>query len=345
MEIKFVRKILPVGLVLVALLLGNYPFSQTSNNAWAQDASPSSVPSVNTSAVPSPKSSASGTSPNNASDPSSSLTPDKNNSSEKSTNGGNLPLWLIIGVLGLWNVALSYLTWRNFSESSKTNHKVFKKIKELDAKDNAIDQRINRRSNAIDELKGQFYSYKKTLEAVRIQNQSKSTRTDNYGIESRNKPDNYSNNEPLISQDYDYASRQESNYAQPTPIMSEPWDSIVQNYNASPQVLENYVIERVSESEESVDSRRGNSNAAVFLKAANNYSYWIFTGEDRNYWLTPKIDLKITPMGFDTLQALFECPEYQQGSKVQVIKPAKVAQNSSSGGWDLVEKGQVQFVR
>jgi hypothetical protein len=342
MEMKCVRKIVPTGLVLMALLMGDHPFAQPSNSAWAQSASPSSPPAVNTSAAPSPKSSVSATAPANASDPSSNPTSDKINASGGSANDGNFPLLLLMGVLGLWNVVLSYLTWRNFSESSKTNHKIFKKIKELDAKDNAIDQRINRRSNAIDELKGQLYSYKKTLEVVQAQAQSKSSRDDHYGIESRTKPDNYINNQPFVSQGYDNKPRS-SHYDQSAPAVGEPWDSIVQNYNASPQMLENYIIERVSESEESVDSRRGNSNAAVFLKAANNYSYWIFTGEDRNYWLTPKSDLKITGMGFDTFQALFECPEYLQGSKIQVIRPAKVSQNGRSGGWDLLEKGQVLF--
>jgi hypothetical protein len=253
-------------------------------------------------------------------------------------------IYLLLSLLGVWNVTLTYLTWRNFSESRKKSHQVSKKLKDLEAKDNALDQRISRRSIAIDELKGQVSSHKKTLELVQIQSQPKSTRADNYDFESKNKPANYSNNEPFVSQNYGYTSRS-SNYIQPVQAVGEPWDSIVQNYNLSPQTLESYIVERVSESEESVANRRDDSNAAVFLKLANNYSYWIFAGEDRNYWLTPKSDLKITPMGFDTLQALFECPEYQQGSKIQMIKPAKVAQNSSSGGWDLLEKGQVQFTR
>jgi hypothetical protein len=343
MEIKFVRKILPVGLVLIALLVGDRPFDRTSNSAWAEPNS--SSPSAATApATPDAKSTAPEPAPTNP-DSQNPLTSAPTNPPEE--NGKSyLPiwLWLMIGALGIWNVALSYLTWRNFSEASKTNHKLSRKLKDLETKDNALDQRINRRSNEINELKGQLSSYKKTLEGVELQSQPKSTKADNYGFDARTKPANYGNHEPSVNQGYDYPSRT-GNYGQPTPAVSEPWDSIIQNYNLSPQALESYVIERVSESEESVASRRGNSNAAVFLKAANNYSYWVFTGEDRNYWLTPKRDLKITPMGFDTLQALFECPEYQQGSRIQIIKPAKVAQNSFSGGWDLVEKGQVQFMR
>jgi hypothetical protein len=329
MEIKPMSKITSVSLTVVLLLGGSF-FGETSNITWAQpnpspsaSISPSSVTTVT--ATPSPS------------------TPPDQKTPPNEPNQGAFPIWgwLILGGLGLWNAALSFLFWQSIKESNRTNHETKQNLKRLEKIDVEVNQRVSRK---FDELKGQLSSYKKTLEVLQLQSQSKPSKSDDYNFESRNKPANYGSNEPFVSQDYAYKPRS-SNYAQPAPAMNNPWDSIVQNYNISPQVLENNIIERVSESEESVVSRRDNSNAAVFLKAANNYSYWVFAGEDRNYWLTPKSELKITPMGFDTLQALFECPEYQQGSRIQMVKPAKLTQNSFSGGWDLVEKGQVQFIR
>ncbi len=330
MEIKCVRKIASVSLTIMLLLGGSFS-RETSNTAWAQ---PSTSPSVSISPSSSP-------SPTGTATPSSSQ-PDQKTASNEPTQGA-FPAWgwFVLGGLGLWNVGLSVLFWQSIKESNQSNHETQQNLKRLEKIDVEVNQRVSRK---FDELKGQLLSYKKTLEALQLQSQSKSSKSASYNLEPRTQPDNYGDNEPFVSRDYAYEPRS-SNYAQPSPGMSNPWDSIVQNYNFSPQVLENYIIERVSESEESVVSRRDNSNAAVFLKAANNYSYWVFTGEDRNYWLTPKSDLKITPMGFDTLQALFECPEYQQGSRIQMIKPAKLTQNSFSGGWDLVEKGQVHFIR
>jgi hypothetical protein len=333
MEIKsMTAKVASVNFILIMVLLGNSMFLLTPSTVWAQ----TSTPTTSSSSV-FPDSKASVT-PASASS--------SNPTSEQSQKGNlakgkNLFLLLILGVLGVWNALLSYLVWINFNEARKMNHKTFKKIKDLDAKDILLDQRINRKSNAINEMREQISAHNKTLEVVQLQ--AKPRKTDNYDLKSQNKPVSYRNDDIFLSQEYNYSTRS-ANDSQSTPISNEPWDRIVQNYNLSPHMLENNIIERVSESEESVDNRRGNSNAAILLKAANNYSYWIFIGEDKNYWLTPKSDLKITPMGFDTLQVLFECSEYQQGSRMQLIKPAKVSQNPSSGGWDLINKGKVQFI-
>jgi hypothetical protein len=332
MEIKSMSKIASVSLTIV-LLLGGHSFGAFSNAAWAQT-SPSPNPSESESSAPSK---AIGTSI-----PSPSMPQAPEPESNKLTQG-TFPIWLwfILGGLGLWNVALSVLFWQSTKDSNRSNYEINQRLKKLKETDADINQRVSRK---FDELKQQLSSYKKNLEVGQLQAQAKPLASDSYNFESRTNPATYGNSDPFVNQDYVYKSRS-TNYAQPAPAINDPWGSIVQNYNNSPQILENNIIERVSESEESVASRRGNSNAAVFLKAANNYSYWVFAGDDRNYWLTPKSDLKITPIGFDTLQALFECSEYQQGSKIQMIKPAKVAQNSFSGGWDLVEKGQVQFIR
>ncbi len=329
MEIKSMSKIASMSLTIV-LLLSGFAFGEISNTAWAQT-NASSTPSGSGSPVPS--STATGTLT-----PSPSTLPVQETVTNESTQGTSpIWLWFILGGLGLWNLALSILFWQSIKESNKSNRETNQKLKKLKEVDAEINQRISRK---FDELRVQLFSYKKTLDTVQLQSKS----VDEYRFESRNKPENYGNDKSFLSQDYHYETRS-SHYDQSAPAIGQPWDSIVQNYNLFPQALESHIIERVSESEESVVNRRGNSSAAIILKSANNCSYWIFVGEDRNYWLTPKSDLKITSMGFDALQALFEFPEYQQGSRIQLVKPAKVAQNSSSGGWDLVEKGQVQFIR
>jgi hypothetical protein len=331
MEIKPMSKITSVSLTIVLLLGGSF-VRETSNIAGAQ---PNASPSASISPFPSSVTTDTAT-------PFTSTLPDQKTAFNE-PNQGALPIWgwLILGSLGLWNAALSFLFWQSIKKSNRTNYETKQNLKRLEKVDVEVNQRVSRK---FDELKGQLSFYKKTLEVVQLQAQSKSSKSDDYNFESRNKPVIYGSNEPSVSQNHDYKTRS-SNYDQSAPAVVQPWDSIVQNYNLSPQALESHIIERVSESEESVVTRRGNSSAAIILKSANNCSYWIFEGEDRNYWLTPKSDLKITSMGFDAFQALFEFPEYQQGSKIQLVKPAKVAQNSSSGGWDLVEKGQVQFVR
>lgn len=334
MEIKPMRKIASVNLALLIFLSG-YSLGDGSDYAWADPS-----PSPNVSEATSSSESASGT---QFSDPSTPSVP-QTQSDESPPASAPIWLWIILGVLGVWNVALSALFLQNLKDLKKIRvsfREINEKFKKLDRIDNELNQRISRK---FDDLNGQISAYRSTVESIKLQPQARSAQAVNsYEFESRAKPASYDNKELPITQKHDYTARQ-SSYQQPAPSVIEPWDSIAQNYNLSPHALEKYVIERVSESTESVDSRRGNSNAGVFLKSANNYSYWILAGEDRNYWLTPKSDLKITPIGFDTFQALFECPEYQPGSKIQIVKPAKVAQNSASGGWDLLEKGQVLFV-
>ncbi|MCG9891668.1 MAG: hypothetical protein MH252_11395 [Thermosynechococcaceae cyanobacterium MS004] len=333
MEIKPMRKIASVSLAAFLLLGGNFG-GKISDFAWAQNSqAPNSVQSGTASVSPAPDSS------DNQPPADDSTLEDANNATAKSS----VPIWLwgILGVLGLWNGALTFILWQNFNKSRAIRYEISQRLKGLEKTDGELNHRISRK---FEDLRSQLSSYKKTLESIQVQAQSRSTKSDIYSIEPRVKPTNYGSSEPFVNQDYDYTPRS-SHSSQPAPPASEPWDSIVKNYNISPQLLETYVVERVSESEESVKNRRENSAASVFLKSVNNYNYWIFAGEDRNYWVTPKSDLKITPMGFDTFQALFECPEYQPGSKIQIVKPAKVAQNSASGGWDLLEKGQVLFVQ
>jgi hypothetical protein len=317
MEVKPLYKIASVSALLMGLFLGGNTLPLNSNVVWAQ-----------ISESPTPKNST-----------------DATNSTEnpvKDPNDIPLLLWIIMGSLGLWSAILSFTTFRTIKWCDEKVAKNDQKIKDLESKNLALDQRINRRKAAIEELKGQLTSYKKTLEVIQLQSKP-GTKIDPASYEAKQKSSNYGyNQQPSSNPNYAVNA---PNYAQSAPVAKEAWDNIVQNFNGAPQVLENYIVESVAETEESVNNRRGNSKASVLLKAASNYSYWIFTGDYRSYWLTPKADLKINPVNFDTFQALFESQDYQPGCKVHLVKPAKVAQNSLSGAWELLEKGQVQFVR
>jgi hypothetical protein len=319
MEVKPLYKIASVSALLIGLLLGGSLLPLSSNRVWAQ-ISESPTPSTS---VDSPNST-------------------ENPAQVKDSKDIPLLIWIVMGSLGLWSAILSFTTFRTIKWCGEKVAKSDQKIKELESRNLALDQRINRRKAAIEELKGQLTSYKKTLEVIQLQSQS-GTKIDPASYEAKQKSSTYEyNQQPLSNPNYAAST---PNYAQSAPSAKEAWDDIVQNFNGAPQVLESYIVESVAETEESVNNRRGNSKASVLLKAASNYSYWIFTGDDRSYWLTPKADLKINPVNFDTFQALFESQDYQPGCKVHLVKPAKVAQNSLSGAWELLEKGQVQFVR
>jgi hypothetical protein len=319
MEVKPLYKIASVSALLIGLLLGGSTLSLSSNRVWAQ-----------TSESPTPSTSV-----------------DSRNSTEnpvqvKDSNDIPLLFWIVMGSLGLWSAILSFTTFRTIKWCGEKVARHDQKIKDLESKNLALDQRINRRKAAIDELKGQLTSYKKTLEVIQLQSQP-GTKINPASYETKRQSSTYGyNQQPLSNPNYAASA---PNYGQSAPVAKEAWDSIVQNFNSSPQVLESYIVESVAETEESVNNRRGNSKASVLLKSASNYSYWIFMGDDRSYWLTPKADLKINPVNFDTFQALFESQDYQPGCKVHLVKPAKVAQNSHSGAWELLEKGEVQFVR
>ncbi len=314
MEVKPLHKIACVSSLLIGLSLGVSSLPLSSNAVWAQS-SPSLTPSESES------------------------TP----STENSASMNDIPplLWIILSSLGLWSAILSFTTFRTIKWCGEKVAKNDRKIKDLESKNLALDQRIGRRTAVIEELKGQLMSYKKTLEVVQLQSQP-GTKINPASYEAKQQPSNYGYNQSLSNPDY---AASVPNYAQSSPTAKTDWDSIVQNFNSTPQLLESQIVESISETEESVNNRRGNSKASVFLKSASNYSYWIFAGDDRSYWLTPKADLKINPVNFDTFQALFESQDYQPGCKVYLVKPAKVAQNSLSGSWELLEKGQVQFVR
>jgi hypothetical protein len=322
MEIKLVRKMASLGLLLVlsGILSSNF------DTVLAQEISPSPLPTATGS-------------PSISTPP-----PPEFSEVQPSTTvvKTEIPrwIWFALGGLTVWNLLLSYLVWKNFENFDRKTHKNEKKLQDLEAKDIALDHRIDRKTAPIDELTRKIESYEVALLDLQEQRSHAST-IDNTALQTRKQP----------SSTYEYSQPSDSVFARSNDYVSsvstsaEPWDSIVQNYNYSPQALETYIVEKVSETEESLTNRRNSSNAPVLLKHTNNANYWIFNGEDQNSWLVPKGDLKLTPISYDTFQALFECQDYQPNLKLQIMKPAKVSYNLANSTWELIEKGQVQFTR
>jgi hypothetical protein len=320
MEIKLVRKMASLS---VSLLIGSIALSSISSMTLAQGASPS----PSTAASPSSKAP--------------SQQPGARTQSSEPVPKAELPgwIWFALGGLTLWNLMLSYLVWKNFENFDQKTRKNEKKLQDLESKAISLDHRIDRKTAPIDELNKKIESHESALLELQ-EDQSQPSIIDNTALQARKQP---SNSEYSLPSEPDFS--QHSNYASSYSAALEPWESIVQNYNYSPQILESYIVEKVSETEESLTNRRNSSHAPVLLKHTNNANYWIFNGEDQNSWLVPKSDLKLTPISYDTFQALFECQDYQPNLKLQIMKPAKVSYNSSTNAWELEEKGQVQFTR
>lgn len=252
-------------------------------------------------------------------------------------------LWFVLGGLTAWNILLSYLVWKNFENFDRKTYRHSKKLKELEAKDITLDHRIDRRTTDIDELARKADFHEAILSQLQPDFRQMFPATESAQSTDL---DSHSGQRALdseYSQSFDAAFGQTSDSESSQSLVTEPWDSIIQSYRHSPEAFESYIIEKVSETEESLAGRRNSSQAPVLLKSATSANYWIFNGADQHTWLVPKHDLKLTPISYDTFQALFECQDYQPNLKLQILRPAKVSFNPASDAWELEIKGLVQF--
>ncbi len=114
------------------------------------------------------------------------------------------------------------------------------------------------------------------------------------------------------------------------------YEELVDIYNSNPNVLNGYVITKVSQS---IDERQ-----QVVLKKAVTYDYWIVDG-DENYWLVPKEQIKIDFLKYRNIQHLFDCDGYKEDySSFILAKPAKVSPILEQIHWQLEERGKIKFV-
>ncbi len=129
-----------------------------------------------------------------------------------------------------------------------------------------------------------------------------------------------------------------------SPILS-PMEKLLQAYQTNSKSLQ--LAAKVTEAPESIDQRRSNPSLAPNLIESGNFDYLIVQDQDdlTQYWLFPKNGLKVNQYAFETVQALFNCHNYQnQPSNFQVRKPACVTRNPASSSWQLAEKGEIEFV-
>ncbi|PSB31201.1 hypothetical protein [Chlorogloea sp. CCALA 695] len=114
------------------------------------------------------------------------------------------------------------------------------------------------------------------------------------------------------------------------------YEELVDLYNNNINVLSTYIVAKVSPS---INDKQ------VILKKAVSYDYLTIDGEDNNYWLVPKEDIKIHFSKYQELQNLFDCDGYQENySSFILAKPAKVSAILEQIHWQLEERGKIVFI-
>jgi hypothetical protein len=114
------------------------------------------------------------------------------------------------------------------------------------------------------------------------------------------------------------------------------YEELVDTYNNNINVLNAYIVAKVSLSI--------NDKQVIFKKAVS-YDYWVVDGEDDNYWLVPKEDIKINLSMYREIQNLFDCDGYQENySSFILAKPAKVSAILEQIHWQLDERGKIIFI-
>ncbi|WP_009634033.1 hypothetical protein [Synechocystis sp. PCC 7509] len=130
------------------------------------------------------------------------------------------------------------------------------------------------------------------------------------------------------------------------PLENLAYIELVNTYNTNPKLLEQTAI-KVSEPTDSINRRHSDSTQKIVLEKANNSNYWVIhDGVGIDCWLLPKINLRIDQFRYETTKALFECrgynPEY---STFKLVKPAKVIPLSSDEQtWQLESPGILEFM-
>ncbi|MEG4505658.1 hypothetical protein QUA81_20085 [Microcoleus sp. F6_B4] len=119
---------------------------------------------------------------------------------------------------------------------------------------------------------------------------------------------------------------------------------LVNLYNENPKIFsDNYKVEVVSETEESINQRHRVISQPIIEKHRHG-NYWILMPSGCKY-LVPKENFKINEHSYNAVEALFECLDYQASgsSEFKLVKPAKVSSITGSEKWQLEERGIIQF--
>jgi myosin heavy subunit len=143
----------------------------------------------------------------------------------------------------------------------------------------------------------------------------------------------------LVAQD----SEQDKSKSTPQIHLISEEKELVNSYNADPKIFSEKGIELVSETEDSINQRRLGTSKAILEK--NRRGNYVILRESGCEYMVPKDKLKINEHNYNTVEALFECIDYQAGSSsnFQLVKPAKVYFLTGSEKWQLEERGILQF--
>jgi hypothetical protein len=129
----------------------------------------------------------------------------------------------------------------------------------------------------------------------------------------------------------------------PTHQYSGSWGlQLILTYQQNPRLLSRNAIE-VWETDQSIDQRRLGGGQGAILQKTRRGMYWILNEGGIDY-VVPKNNIKINEYNLNTVANLFECQGYGSGdSGFQLIKPARVSAISRCEGWQVVERGVLQF--
>jgi hypothetical protein len=150
--------------------------------------------------------------------------------------------------------------------------------------------------------------------------------------------DNSSNNRTIASSPVIIASSNSEENLLPEET------KLVNLYNENPKIFsDNYKVEVVSETEESINQRHLIISQPIIEKHRHG-NYWILKPSGCEY-LVPKENFKINEHSYNAVEALFECLDYQASGSLEfkLVKPAKVSSITGSEKWQLEERGIIQF--
>ncbi len=125
--------------------------------------------------------------------------------------------------------------------------------------------------------------------------------------------------------------------------VSSPLPRLVQTYNRDPRSLWKNALE-VGETEASFNNRQSGKNTNITLSNRKRGIYAVIEERD-NYFLIPSKHFRITDNNYKTIQAFFECREYQKdySDRFYLVEPAKLSSMPDGKEWILEQKGILNF--
>jgi hypothetical protein len=238
---------------------------------------------------------------------------------------------LIGGVVALGAIATAAFLQRKQKQQVKT---LQEQLSELKRKNSELEAKYSKSKNELFDWSSRYSALESRAKA--LEQQASGFRSKTPEFPEQRFPENRLPvpEVPQFSTPNDYAN---------TPVVSS-LDRLVQTYQVNPKSLQPFA--KVTEAPESIDQRRSNPWLKPNLVESSNFDFLVIQDPENasQYWLFPKNGLRVNQYAYETVEALFDCHNYQnQPSSFQVQKPASVTHNPASSSWQLAEKGELQF--